>query len=60
MLYYRKSDSHRTKEEEGTTRHFDKLMAAALAWEGRKYATAKQDDDEIYTSPQTLEAENAY
>jgi len=58
MMYFRKADAHRIKNEEGATRHFDKVMAAALAWEGRKFATAKNDDDDdIYTSPQTKEDE---
>lgn len=57
MKYFRKSDSHRIKTEEGATRHFDKLMATALAWEGRKYARSKADDDK-YISPQTKEDAN--
>lgn len=35
---YKKRDLRRLKVEEGQTKHFDKLMAAALAWEGRREA----------------------
>jgi hypothetical protein len=58
MLYYRKADVHRLKREDGTTRHFDKLMAVCLAWVGRKFASASSlsSDDDIYISPQTKEA----
>ena len=56
MMYFRKADAYRIKEEEGATRHFDKLMAACFAWEGRKFATAKESDDDLFISPQTKEA----
>ena len=52
MLHYRKQDLNAMKMEEGMTRHFDKLMAAAIAWEMRKHARpAATERKKIFTAP---------
>lgn len=40
MKFYTKQDARLTNRQQGATRHFDKLRAAALAWHANKYATA--------------------
>lgn len=48
--YFKKRDVSILKPEEGMTRHFDKLIACAIAWEMRKYAEkslkAQKEDPE--------------
>ena len=52
MYHFRKQDARLLKPEPGVTRHFDKLMAAALAWEARKWAPLpKEERKEKYRSP---------
>lgn len=55
MKYFRKDEATRLTAEKGATRHFDKLISACLAWEGRVNATAKNDSDDLFTSPQSKE-----
>ena len=51
IMYYKKIDLRLVKAEEGATRHFDKLMAAALAWEGRFQAPAPKPEKEYRQEP---------
>lgn len=52
--YFKKRDVSILKPEDGMTRHFDKLISAAIAWEMRKYAEKsieeqkKNRDNSIY------------
>lgn len=52
--YFKKRDVKILKPEDGMTRHFDKLIACAIAWEMRKYAEKsveeqkKDKDNSIY------------
>jgi len=51
--YYKKQDLNAMKMENGMTRHFDKLMAAAIAWEMRKYARlSKAKEKQIFFNKQ--------
>ena len=51
--YYKKQDLNAMKMENGMTRHFDKLMAAAIAWEMRKYARlSKTEQKQIFFNKQ--------
>jgi hypothetical protein len=49
---YRLQDLRLLRAVEGVTRHFDKLQAAALAWEGRRWAELPKKDSGIYKSKQ--------
>lgn len=50
--HYTKAHLRLRRKEEGMTRHFDLLMAAALAWEGRTYATKSAEEKKsLYTAP---------
>ena len=52
MYHYTKQHIRQLQKQEGMTRHFDLLMAACLAWEGRRYATlSKADKSTMYKSP---------
>lgn len=54
MYYYKRSDMNQMKAEEGMTKHFDLLMAVAIAWEMRKSATLSKGDPKrikMYKSP---------
>lgn len=54
MYHYKRSDMNQMKAEEGMTKHFDLLMAAAIAWEMRKVATLSKGDPKrlkMYKSP---------
>lgn len=42
MKFYTKMALRLTSREKGATRHYDKLRAAALAWEARKFAPLPQ------------------
>lgn len=53
MKYFRKDESTRISSVDGATRHFDKLIAACLAWEGRGNASAAKDNEDLYMSPQS-------
>lgn len=44
MKFFTKSSARLTTRLVGATRHFDKLRAAALAWEANKYATLSVED----------------
>jgi len=48
MLHYRRQDLRILKPEEGMTQHFDKVMAAALAWEARLHASSKEEDKKLF------------
>lgn len=53
MYHFRKADLNQLKVEEGMTRHFDKLMAAAIAWEMRRHVQFSVDDKKgMFKSPQ--------
>lgn len=53
MYNFKNKDVHIVKKVEGMTKHFDLLMSAMLAWEGRKYAKVmKEKDRSKYISPQ--------
>ena len=43
MKYYSKKDLRAMKHEEGMTRHFDKFIACAIAWEMRHHALAPKE-----------------
>ncbi len=51
MKYYALKDLQALKLEEGMTRHFDKLMAAAIAWAMRNYAKSSIDLTKIVDIP---------
>lgn len=53
MYHYTKQNLRAINNKvEGMTRHFDLLMAAALAWEARRFATVSVVDKKaMYTSP---------
>lgn len=44
LYYFKKRDMYILKPEEGMTRHFDKLMATAIAWEMRNHARLSRKD----------------
>ena len=52
MYHYKTEDVRITRPVEGMTRHFDLLMAAALAWEGRhQKIMSKRESKSKYKSP---------
>jgi len=51
MKHYAKRDLRLLKAEGGMTRHFDKLMACAIAWEMRNYALLAKEKGEEYSQP---------
>lgn len=56
MYHYTKAHLRMRKKEDGMTRHFDLLMAACLAWEGRNFATLSKDERKVlYTAPKPRE-----
>ncbi len=56
MYHYTRQHLRTTKKQDGMTRHFDLLMASALAWEGRKHATlSKADKKTMYKAPKARE-----
>ena len=48
MKFFRKADAFKYKKTAEMTRHFDKLRAAAYAWEGRHHAHAKKEHDKKF------------
>lgn len=55
MYHFRIADMNQIKAVPGMTRHFDKLMSAAIAWELKRHVTmSKQDPKRItlFKSPQ--------
>jgi len=51
IYHYKKQDLNALKMEDGMTRHFDKLVACAIAWEIRKHAGySKQQKQNIFTN----------
>lgn len=52
MYHFTKQNLRSLTKEEGMTRHFDLLTAAALAWEARIHATlSKEEKDSRYKAP---------
>lgn len=56
MYHFTRQHVRMTKKEPGMTRHFDKLIAACLAWEGRHHATLSAiDKKNMYKAPKARE-----
>ncbi len=52
MKFFSKSNARIANREKGATRHFDKLRAAAYAWEARKFAPlAKVEKSKMFEVP---------
>lgn len=52
MRFFTKQAARLSSREKGATRHFDKLRAAALAWEARKFAPLPlEDKKKLYVVP---------
>lgn len=49
--YFRRRDIRMLKKEQGMTRHFDKLIAASIAWAMRNYAPASNPKAAEYKQP---------
>lgn len=51
-MYHYTKENVRNPDGRGTTKHFDLLRSAMLAWEGRKHATVSaKDKKEMYKAP---------
>ena len=51
MRRYNQTDLSELRAKDGATRHFDKLMSAAIAWEMRNHAEISEKSKTVYVQP---------